>query len=90
MIVMLVLYVQPKVVVSANAGKEPSRVVEYKPLLDAALEMSVHKPSTCIIYNRVHKDEVSFIISDITKFIHVIVNSSKYISLLFYVKLLIY
>ena len=31
---------QPKVIVSASCGIEPSRVVEYKPLLDRALELS--------------------------------------------------
>ena len=29
---------QPKVVVSASCGVEPTRVVEYKPILDKALE----------------------------------------------------
>ncbi len=43
---------QPKVVVSANCGIEPGRVIEYKPLLDAAIELSNFKPPMCIIYNR--------------------------------------
>ena len=43
---------QPKVVVSASCGIEPNRVVEYKPLLDAAIESSSHKPSKCVIFAR--------------------------------------
>ena len=47
---------QPKVVVSANCAIEPGRVIEYKPLLDQAIEMSNYKPETCIILNREYKD----------------------------------
>ena len=43
---------KPKVVVSASCGIEPTRVVEYKPLLDRALEASAHKPSRCVIVQR--------------------------------------
>lgn len=43
---------EPKVVVSASCGIEPSRVVEYKPLLDEAINLSTHKPSSCVIYAR--------------------------------------
>jgi len=40
-----------KVVVSASCGVERDRVIEYKPLLDDALEMSSSQPA-CIIYQR--------------------------------------
>jgi propionyl-CoA synthetase len=43
---------QPKAVVSASCGIEGEKVIEYKPLLDKALELAEHKPSTCIIYQR--------------------------------------
>ena len=43
---------QPKVVVSASCGIEPSRVVEYKPFLDAGIERSTHKPEKCVILQR--------------------------------------
>ncbi|GAT08143.1 propionyl-CoA synthetase [Mycolicibacterium novocastrense] len=43
---------QPKVVVSASCGIEPSRTVAYKPMLDAALEMSEHPPRNCVIVQR--------------------------------------
>jgi propionyl-CoA synthetase len=42
----------PKVIVSASCGIEPNRVVAYKPLLDEAIRLSVHKPETCIILQR--------------------------------------
>ncbi len=43
---------QPKVVVSASCGIEPTRVVEYKPMLDRALELSTHKPGACVVKQR--------------------------------------
>ncbi len=41
-----------KVFVSASCGLEPGRTVHYKPLLDEAIELSSHKPDTCIIVQR--------------------------------------
>ncbi len=43
---------RPKVVVSASCGVEPTRVVEYKPMLDRALELATHKPGACVIKQR--------------------------------------
>ncbi len=43
---------QPKVVVSASCGIEVKRVIEYKPLLDAAIDESSHKPAHCLIVQR--------------------------------------
>ena len=42
----------PKMIVSASCGIEPSRIVEYKPMLDEAIEISQHKPETCIMLQR--------------------------------------
>ena len=42
----------PKVIVSASCGIEPGRIVEYKPLLDNAIELASHKPEKCIIVQR--------------------------------------
>ena len=42
----------PKVVVSASCGIEVSRVIEYKPLLDAALTEASHHPHACVIVQR--------------------------------------
>jgi propionyl-CoA synthetase len=43
---------KPVVVVSASCGVEPTRVVEYKPLLDAALDRSSHKPEAVVVLQR--------------------------------------
>ncbi|MGB5336053.1 MAG: propionyl-CoA synthetase [Woeseiaceae bacterium] len=42
----------PKLIVSASCGIEPSRIIEYKPLLDQAIELSTHKPERCIVLQR--------------------------------------
>jgi propionyl-CoA synthetase len=42
----------PKVVMSASCGIEVSRIIEYKPLLDRAIELSGHKPGHCVILQR--------------------------------------
>ncbi len=42
----------PKAIIASSCGIEPGRVVEYKPLLDAAIEMAAHKPETCIVFQR--------------------------------------
>ncbi|MEM7643536.1 MAG: AMP-binding protein [Pseudomonadota bacterium] len=42
----------PKAVLAGSCGIEPGRVVEYKPLLDAAIEMASHKPDFCVILQR--------------------------------------
>ena len=43
---------QAKVVVSASCGVEVDRIIEYKPLLDAAIDMVDSKPDHCIVYQR--------------------------------------
>ena len=43
---------RPKVIVSASCGIEPTRVIEYKPLLDQAVQLASHKPDHCIILQR--------------------------------------
>ncbi len=42
----------PKVVVSASCGIEPSRVVEYKPMLDEAIRRAEHPPERVIVFQR--------------------------------------
>ena len=42
----------PKVVVSASCGIEGTRVVEYKPMLDNAIELATSKPDRCVILQR--------------------------------------
>jgi propionyl-CoA synthetase len=41
-----------KLIVSASCGYEPGRTVEYKPLLNKAIELAKHKPNKCIVYQR--------------------------------------
>ena len=43
---------KPVVVVAASCGIEPRRVVEYKPMLDAALDRSSHKPESVVVLQR--------------------------------------
>ncbi|MGG5810261.1 propionyl-CoA synthetase [Falsiroseomonas sp. CW058] len=43
---------RPKAIVSASCGIEPGRIVKYKPLLDAAIALSPHKPGACLILQR--------------------------------------
>ncbi len=42
----------PKAILAASCGLEPGRVVEYKPLLDSAINTATHKPDTCFILQR--------------------------------------
>ncbi len=46
---------QPKVMVSASCGIEGARVIDYKPLLDGAIEQATFKPSKSIILQRPQK-----------------------------------
>ena len=42
----------PKVLVSASCGIEASRVIEYKPILDRAIDLARRKPEHCVILQR--------------------------------------
>ncbi|MFQ5565093.1 MAG: propionyl-CoA synthetase [Paracoccaceae bacterium] len=42
----------PKAVIAASCGLEPGRVVQYKPLLDAAIDQARHKPDFCLMLQR--------------------------------------
>jgi len=46
---------KPKVVVAASCGIEPTRIVEYKPMLDSALQIAEHTPRACVILQRDQK-----------------------------------
>src|SRR3546814_2501593 len=43
---------EPKLVLTASCALEPGRVVAYKPLLDAALDLASHKVPRVIILQR--------------------------------------
>ena len=42
----------PKAIIAGSCGIEPGRIVEYKPLLDAAIETATHKPEFTVILQR--------------------------------------
>jgi len=43
---------KPKLVISASCGIEVKKCIEYKPLLDKAIDLAEHKPEHCIIFQR--------------------------------------
>ncbi len=43
---------RPRAVIAASCGVEPARIVPYKPLLDAALDLASHKPDFTVILQR--------------------------------------
>ncbi len=43
---------RPTVVVTASCGIEPTRIVEYKPMIDRALELASHEPAAVIVVQR--------------------------------------
>ncbi|HEY1941740.1 MAG TPA: propionyl-CoA synthetase [Roseiarcus sp.] len=43
---------EPKLVLAASCGIEPGRVVEYKPLLDLAFDLTKAKPQACVVLQR--------------------------------------
>ena len=43
---------KPTAVVTASCGIEPGRIVEYKPLLDDAIDLASHKPNAVVLFQR--------------------------------------
>ncbi len=43
---------KPVALITASCGIEVSKVIEYKPLVNKAIELADHKPDTCIVYQR--------------------------------------
>ncbi len=43
---------KPKLIIAASCGLEPNRVVEYKPLIDKAIDLATYKVETTLIYQR--------------------------------------
>jgi len=48
---------KPKAIISATCGIEVNRVIPYMPLLNGAIELAAHKPSSCIILRRPEHDD---------------------------------
>ncbi len=42
----------PRVIVSASCGIEPGRFVDYKSLLDGAIDIAAHTPECCVVLQR--------------------------------------
>lgn len=42
----------PKAVITASCGIEVKKVIEYKPLVDKAIDQADHKPECCIVFQR--------------------------------------
>jgi len=42
----------PKAIIAGSCGIEPGRIVPYKPLLDGAIELAMHKPEFCVVFQR--------------------------------------
>lgn len=45
----------PKAILAGSCGLEPGRIVDYKPLLDGAIELAQHKPDFTVILQREEK-----------------------------------
>ena len=43
---------KPKMIIASSCGIEPGRIVKYKPLIDDAIELSVSKPESVIVWQR--------------------------------------
>lgn len=43
---------KPKAIIAASCGLEPNRIIEYKPLIDSAIELASYKPETVVIFQR--------------------------------------
>ena len=43
---------KPKIIIAGSCGIEPGRIVEYKPMLDKAIELAKYKVKTCFIFQR--------------------------------------
>jgi propionyl-CoA synthetase len=43
---------KPRAIITASSGIEISRLIAYKPLVDEAIELAVHKPKKVVVFNR--------------------------------------
>jgi len=46
---------RPKLILAASCGLEPNRIIEYKPLIDRALDIAKAKPERCVVLQRPQK-----------------------------------
>jgi propionyl-CoA synthetase len=45
---------KPKLILTASCGLEPGRIIAYKPLIDEAVTLAVHKPNHVMVFQRPH------------------------------------
>jgi propionyl-CoA synthetase len=45
-------HAQPKIIVCASGAIEGKKVLQYKPLIDNAIDIATHKPEKCIVFQR--------------------------------------
>lgn len=43
---------QPKMLITASCGIEINRIIEYKPMIDKAIELATHKPAKVVLLQR--------------------------------------
>ena len=43
---------KPKAIIAASCGLEPNRIVQYKPLIDTAIELANYKPESVVVLQR--------------------------------------
>ncbi len=43
---------KPKAIIAASCGLEPNRIVQYKPLIDTAIDLANYKPEFVVIFQR--------------------------------------
>ena len=43
---------KPKIIIAGSCGIEPGKIIEYKPMLDKAIEIANYKVKTCFIFQR--------------------------------------
>ena len=45
----------PKAIIAGSCGIEGNKIIEYKPLLDEAINLAEHKPDFCVLFQREQK-----------------------------------
>ena len=48
----------PKAIIAGSCGIEGDRVIEYKPLLDEAINLAKHEPEFCVVFQRKQKEAI--------------------------------
>jgi propionyl-CoA synthetase len=46
----------PKAIIAGSCGIEGNKIIDYKPLLDEAINLAEHKPDFCVLFQREQKE----------------------------------